>query len=69
MLDPNYDPFTELENCKAAISDLGKAIDAIVAATNAQAAHIQTIDKKIEFQVKRLDTLVRLLEEKTDGQT
>lgn len=57
MMDPDYDPYEDLENCKVAIHELGKAIEALVQANNVQARMIKRNETSIDTMRRRIEAL------------
>lgn len=64
MIDPDYDPYEDLENCKIAIHELGHAIEQLVKATNLQAEVVRKQEKQLNENNRRLRRLQQLYEAK-----
>jgi hypothetical protein len=56
-MDPDYDPYEDLENCKFAIQELGKAIEALVEANNVQAKQLKRSETRINTMNRRIEAL------------
>lgn len=54
MLDSDYDPYDEIENCKYAIRELCKSVEALVKANNLQADVITRHKKEIDLISRRM---------------
>jgi len=59
MFDPNYDPYEDLENCKEAIQQLGRAFEALVEANNVQATVIKKNEQRMDVLTRRLEAIQR----------
>lgn len=69
MMDPNYDPYEELEFCKQSIRDLAQAIEALVEANNLQGRALQNCERKISIQKNQITSIINSLKENNCGKT
>lgn len=63
MINPNYDPYEDLENCKSAIQELGRAVEMLVKSNDLQANQIQRHEKRISSLNNRVENLKTRLNE------